>query len=123
MVEFKVFNCLRSGAIQEVRNIKSTYAQNRTLLIQDPYNKKLWLLHGSKVNSETRRLSKFSLDELKEKTIDFAVSLFDSMYTNKKLHKETLNTLHGNANTGLPGKTTHDMRFFSEEKDIMKVIF
>lgn len=64
-----------------------------------------------------------TLDELKKRTVDLVVSLFNGMYTGNTLHKETLSTLHGNANTGLPGKTIHDMHYFSEQDDIMKVIF
>lgn len=63
------------------------------------------------------------LDALKKKTVDTVVSLFNAMYTRKKFHNETLDALHGNANTGLPGKTIHDMQYFSETEDFMKVLF
>jgi hypothetical protein len=63
------------------------------------------------------------LDALKKKTVDTVVILFNTMYTKNKLLNEILDTLHGNVNTGLPGKTIHDMHYFSAAEDIMKVIF
>ncbi|MHA2250558.1 MAG: hypothetical protein ACXAD7_09350 [Candidatus Kariarchaeaceae archaeon] len=66
MTDIKIFNCQKSGSISELRNVKSTYTDNRTLLIQDSLNKKLWLLHGPAVDSEIKRLSSFSADELND---------------------------------------------------------
>ncbi len=64
MSELKIYNCLKSGGTSKLRNVKSTYSDNRTLIIQDPINKKLWLLHGTSVDEEIKRLSSFSLDEI-----------------------------------------------------------
>lgn len=63
------------------------------------------------------------LDELKEKTVENVVSLFNSLSSKGKLHKEALKSLRVNANTGLAGKTSKDMRYFSDEMDVFKTIF
>ena len=62
------------------------------------------------------------LEDLKKQVVKKGVSFFTSFFSKNPFHKEAFNALHDNANTGLPGKTLKDMRFFSEEADVMNVI-
>ncbi|MHA2172054.1 MAG: hypothetical protein ACXAB7_19460 [Candidatus Kariarchaeaceae archaeon] len=121
MTEFKIYNCLRSGAISEVRNVKSTYIHSRTLLIQDPYNRKIWLLHGLEVDSEIKRLSSFSADELVNKLgyslevvsgLDFddKTMYFLDIETNKKDTRPALKTK--------PGPTTTTKKMAKPDKSV-----
>lgn len=71
----------------------------------------------------TREEFTSNLHALKNKTVYSLRTLFNSMYRDNKLNKEIIKSLRVNANTGLAGKTSKDMQYFSDEKDVFKIIF
>lgn len=64
-----------------------------------------------------------TLDALKDKTVRAITSLLRSLYADDKFDQESLNALRTNANTGMAGKIESDMRYFSNEPDVFKIIF
>lgn len=60
----KLYNLTRTGGLQDILISKSAFKPNRLLAFLDPYKKRIYLIYGTKINSEVMRLKDYAIEDL-----------------------------------------------------------
>ncbi len=64
MITYKLLNVKSDGTVEEVEAKKNAFNSRRALLVQDPYEKKIWIFKGSAAAKKTKDMAEIKAKEL-----------------------------------------------------------
>ncbi len=67
MIEYVFYNVKSSGEMEEVNKKKSAFNTRRTIVVQDPFDRTIWIVHGTNVSDKVRSKATMKAKELNGK--------------------------------------------------------